>query len=192
MIVLLTQERDDLFLPCNGLTIVCLLDLPRSVFVRMLCRMHQCFCGNATDIDTCPSVHLFRTLHYGNVQLPFCQLGSQCLSAFAESDDNDIILFHTSISLIGSILFCTVRQYDNGTGKNGRILDDQAPCPRQQRKAVLPASQVGHPHLRGCHQEREGTYVMTMASAAPASPIFGENIPRNVRMPMVIIRMPRP
>ena len=105
VIVLLTQERDDLFLPCNGLTIVCLLDLPRSVFVRMLCRMHQCFCGNATDIDTCPSVHLFRTLHYGNVQLPFCQLGSQRLSAFAESDDNGIILFDTSISLIGSILF---------------------------------------------------------------------------------------
>ena len=90
------------------------LDLPRSVFVRMLCRMHQCFCGNATDIDTCPSVHLFRTLHYGNVQLPFCQLGSQRLSAFAESDDNGIILFHTSISLIGSILFLhcqTVRQW---------------------------------------------------------------------------------
>ena len=49
----------------------------------------------------------------GNID-PFCQLGSQCLSAFAESDDNDIILFHTSISLIGSILFLhcqTVRQW---------------------------------------------------------------------------------
>ena len=36
--------------------------------------------------------------------------------------------------------------------------DDSTESEGEESEISGPASQVGHPHLRGCHQEREGTY----------------------------------
>ena len=104
-VVLLTQERGHFLFLCHGAAVVRLFLFPGRALIRQLRRMYQCLGRNTSDIDTRTAVHLIRTFYHGNSKVPFRQLGSECLAAFSKADNNSIILFHTLISLIDSILF---------------------------------------------------------------------------------------
>ncbi len=54
-------------------------------------------------------------------------------------------------------LFCAVCQHHKSSGKNSGILYHQTSRPGQQRKTMLPTSQIGNPHFGGGNKERKRT-----------------------------------
>ena len=175
VIILLTQERDDLLF-LDGLTIVCLLDLPRSCLVCVCIPM---FLWAMQPILIHVPPYIFSECFHHTATSSFRFANSAAMSfCFANPTIRVLYCFICLFPQSDIFLHCHIYRHR----QEGRSpLDDQAPRPAQQRKSPLPKSAA-----RGCHQEREGTQ-----RPAPAYPIFGENIPRNVRMPMAIIRCAR-
>ena len=66
------------------------------------------------------------------------------------------------------------------------------PAPVNKGKPNSPLPRLGT-HTSGVVTRKESVpRVMIMASPAPTKPTFGQKMPRNVRMPIVMIRMPSP
>ena len=72
------------------------------------------------------------------------------------------------------------------------IFNNQTAGARQQREPLFATSQIGDPHLRRCHKERQSAQCHDNSQSGPYQPIFGEKIPKNVKKPIPIIKIPNP
>ena len=96
MVIFIPEQSRDFLLFFNGFAVIFFFFL--KAHFRFVCfgfsLVNQCFGRDTTDVDTSASVHFFRAFDYGYLPIVPGQFGGECFTAFAETYNDGIILFH--------------------------------------------------------------------------------------------------
>lgn len=85
-----------------------------------------------------------------------------------------------------------IRQHHDRTGQYRRIFITNRPAPDNNGKPNSPLPRLGTQTSGVVTKKDNVPNVMIIANPAPTKPIFGEKMPRKVKIPIAMIKIPKP